>query len=139
MTISGAHQAHRRRYLVSKAPLIILGLVFALISADIYLQSTECLGTYVSLDVRTQSISDRTGTRGSAGVEVGVIRYSAGGQYRTLDGPPKKPGDRVVVWYYSRVPKIAWVGLRGNGSLIAGFFAIVYWVVLMTVIIRRFK
>ncbi len=81
-----------------------------------------------------------------------IIEYNAGGRTRQLESLSRPEGleegnriyyspsgEIVVVCYYGRLPKFAWVGGRHVGGLVAATFVGIYWAVLLAVLSGRFR
>ena len=129
----------------------VLGALLTIACVDVFTQSQQCVGVQVGVASRSYSVSTRMGTSGRS-TDVDIIEYNAGGRTRELD-VIRQPslmvegdqiswepsGEKVVVWYYGRLPKFAWVGERRVGTLVTAFFVATYWAVLVAVLRGFFR
>lgn len=132
---------------------LVLGALLTIACVDVFTQSQQCVGVKVGISSGgSQSVATRMGTTSGGSTLSEIIEYNAGGRTLQLDSGReplpvvegdrihwKPSGEKVVVWYYGRLPKFAWVEERSVGVLVVAFFVAIYWAVLIAVLSGRIR
>jgi hypothetical protein len=106
----------------ARISFLVLGALLTITCVDVFIQSRQCVGVKAGIETRSQSVSTKMGTS-SHSTFIDIVEYNVGGQTFRLDGGSRSlpigegkwiswgsSGEKVVVWYYSRMPKFASIG-----------------------------